>query len=130
MTNEMFTNRFGKAIAIPAIEVPKDVMITIMRLREDYEMRGQHYSLTGILIDLIDRGSSAIRHSWNYAEKSKNSREFAKKAVRMFDANGNIRDPEALRLLAVEHNLVKGLRLTPTASPTDDELEAATAPSA
>ena len=77
MANETFTNRFGKAVPIPEILVPKSVLSSIMRLQEDYAVKGKHYKLTGVVLEVIILGIKARRHSMEYAEKTKDNKAIA-----------------------------------------------------
>ena len=60
------------------------------------------------MLHLIDKGISATRHYWTAADQNKNRRDFAKQAVALFDADGNVKDPAALAQLAISKGLVKG----------------------
>ncbi len=76
--NEQFTTRSGKQVPIPEISLPKDVMVSVMRLREDYAMRGQSLSLTGCVLEMLSKGNDTIRAHWKAAAKNKELRDTGK----------------------------------------------------
>jgi hypothetical protein len=113
------------------LQVPEEYVDYLVALQADYKERGQRKGLIEILIQCIKLGDTAIHRSWEYAEKNKSLRQFSKQATDCFDANGQIKSPEKLRLLAIEHGLIKGMRLTPPSDPPEpsfEELESLTQP--
>jgi hypothetical protein len=104
----VYTNREGQLVPVDAYTVRPTEMISVHRLREDFEQRGEYLSLQGVMLHIIDKGIAATRHYWAASDTNKNRRDFAKQAIHLFDSNGNVRDPEALAKLAIEKGLVKG----------------------
>jgi hypothetical protein len=131
MANEMFTTRSGRQIAVPSLTVPPHITTELMRLREDYEKRGEYLSLLGVLLDVIDKGKRQVRNQWKNGDISKDRRDFAK-AVAPY-----MRDPVAnaveIQKLAVQYNMITGTPVELSESPepdlTEEQLEKATAPS-
>lgn len=103
-----FTKRNGTEVPVEDFTVSAADMVSVMRLQEDFETRGEHLSLKGVMLHLIDKGISSTRHYWTASEQNKNRRDFAKAAVACFNSDGTIRDAETLAKLAIEKNLVKG----------------------
>ena len=104
----MFTNKDGEQVDVVSFAIPPSEMTSLMRLQEDYQERGEHLSMTGVVLEVLNRGKKAIRHSWTQAEKNANARDFSKQAVRFFNTDGTVRDAEGLAALAVAKGLVKG----------------------
>jgi len=142
-TNEMFTTRSGRRVPIKCFTIPADVMVSVMRLQEDHEARGERLSITGIVLAMLDKGEYSIRAHWKAAEKTKAQKGFAKGAAALFGRDGKITDPAAMQALAIKFGLIKGLRVKSdeeesniesdiesdgAPEPTDAELEALTAP--
>jgi hypothetical protein len=135
MANDMFTNRSGHQVAVPDLVIPKHEVVSLMRLQEDYTLRGEHLSLLGVMLDVIDKGKRQVKNQWKNGDLSKNRRDFAK-AVVPFMANP-AKYAKEIQALAKAHGLVNGtivdLSAIPEADPetdnlTEDQLEAATAP--
>ena len=78
MANELFTTRSGKQIPVPEIVLPKNVVTSAMRLREDYALKGQAYSLTGVILEMLSKGNDTIRAHWKAAAKNKELRDTGK----------------------------------------------------
>ena len=132
MANEMFTTRSGRMIPVPILTVLPHVVTSLMALREDYEKRGEYLSLTGVLLDVIDKGIRTVRNQWKNGDVNKDRREFSKKAAAFMS------DPakyaKELIQLAAKYNLVKGQQVELSEAPeeelTEEQLEAATSPEA
>ncbi len=105
------------------LNVPEEYCDWIVTLQSDYRERGIRKGLIEILIDSIKGHDTAVRRSWEYADQSKKTREFSKRAVDCFDANGNVKNAEKLRLLAIEAGLIKGMRITPPSDPQEPSIE-------
>ena len=133
MANELFTTREGQQIPVADLVVPKHIVVSLMRLREDHEARGEYLSLLGVLLNVIDKGTSQQRNQWKNGDLSKNRRDFAKLAAPyMVDT---VKYSKEIKELAVRFGLVPGTPVhmaspEPPAEPelTAEELEAATAP--
>jgi hypothetical protein len=135
MANEMFTTRSGKQIPVPTFSIPAHEVTSLMRLQEDYIQRGEHLSLLGVVLDVLDKGKRQVQNQWKNGDLSKNRRNFAK-AVTVY-----MRDPAKyaaeIAQLARQHGLVNGTAVDlsetveepETEEITEDELEQATAPS-
>ena len=104
----MFTNKNGEEVDVVEFHIPESEMTSLMRLQEDYQERGEHLSMTGVVLEVLNRGKKAIRHSWTQAEKNANARDFSKQAIRFFNSDGTVRDAEGLSALAIAKGLVKG----------------------
>lgn len=141
MANEMFTTRSGKQIPVPTVSIPAHEVTSLMRLREDYEQRGEYLSLLGVLLDVLDKGKRQVQNQWKNGDLSKNRRDFAKSAARyMADP---VKFATELHALAVRYKLVTGTAvdlssIEPEAEEpeapaeaelTEEQLEAATNPS-
>jgi hypothetical protein len=103
-----YTNRQGELVEVESFTISASAMTSIHRLKEDFEQRGEHLSLQGVVLHVLDKGISATRHYWNASEQNKNKREFAKQAAGLFNAQGEVTDLEALKALAIAKGLVKG----------------------
>jgi hypothetical protein len=138
MANELFTTRSGKQVPVPVVTIPASEVVSLMRLREDFIQRGEHLSMLGVLLDVLDKGKRQVRNQWKNGDLSKNRRDFAKAAaVYMADPS---KYAVELQQLAIKHGLVAGTQVelseepeeidaTPTdAELTDAELDAATSP--
>jgi hypothetical protein len=133
MANEMFTTRSGHQVPVATYVILPEHMVSIMRLKEDFEARGEYLSLHGVILDILDKGIRQIRNQWKNGDLSKNQRNFAKSvAVYMSDPSKYSKEIAAL---AVRHGLVKGtqVELSAPSAPeptveelTVEELEAAT----
>jgi hypothetical protein len=107
MANE-FTKRDGSVIEVEDFTVDAAQMTSVLRLKEDFEQRGEYLSIKGVMLHILDKGITSTRHYWSAMDQNKNRREFAKSAARCFNADGSIRDAEGLARLALEKGLVKG----------------------
>jgi hypothetical protein len=140
MANELFTTRSGRQIPVPVVTIPASEVVSLMRLREDFIQRGEHLSMLGVLLDVLDKGNRQVRNQWKNGDLSKNRRDFAKQAaVYMSDPS---KYAVELQQLAIKHGLVAGTQVD-LSSPveeaeileaesveelTETELEAATSP--
>ena len=138
MANEMFTNRFGKQVAIPEITVPKSIMTSIMRLQEDYAVKGKHFKLTGVVLEVLILGIKARRHSMEYAERTKDNKAIAAYIKAQLSAGLPIDRDYVAKLSGVQAKLeseVQGYELDgeiivdDSDTLTDEQLEQATSPS-
>lgn len=137
MANEMFTTRSGRQVPVPVLAIPSGYVTSLMRLQEDYIQRGEHLSLLGVALDVIDKGKSQVRNQWKNGDLSKNRRDFAK-AVAPYMADP-AKFASEIQALARKHGLVAGTQVdlskvngetTGEVPLTEEELEAATAPEA
>lgn len=103
-----FTNREGEVVDVKPYVISASQMTSLHRLQEDFAIRGEHLSLQGVVLHVIDKGIAATKHYWSAADQNKNRRDFAKQAIALFDSDGNVKDPEALAKLAIAKGLVKG----------------------
>lgn len=78
MANELWTNRSGKQLPVPTVIVPVTEVISLLRLQEDFIQRGEHLSMLGVLLDVLDKGRRQVRNQWKNGDLSKNRRDFAK----------------------------------------------------
>lgn len=81
MANKMFTKRNGKQIPVSEftqISIPYEAMTSLLRLQEDYALKGQTYSIAGVILDALDKGVYIIRAHWKAAAKNKELRETGK----------------------------------------------------
>jgi hypothetical protein len=135
---ELFTTRSGKQVPIPEIKLPSTVMTSVMRLQEDYALRGQKLSLTGVVLEMLAVGKDTIERRWNQAAKNKelrNSGKAVREYIRTQSILGKPLDPSEIARLAgmqvsepsavesEEETILDGDELT------DEQLEAATNPS-
>lgn len=136
MANEMFTTRSGRQVAVPDLTIPSHEVTSLMRLQEDFVKRGEHLSLLGVMLDVLDKGKRQVQNQWKNGDLSKNRRNFAK-AVQPYMANPAKYATE-IQNLAKAHGLVNGNAVDLSVVPepdadtdlTEDQLEAATAPQA
>ena len=130
MANETYTIRSGKQIPVPAISIPKDAMTSIMALQERYAEKGKHYTLTGVVLDVLARGVSAINHSLDYAEETKTKKAKADaidRLIRSSLSKGVAPSPEDVVRMAKDLGYnVPSVEGEPEL--TDEELDAATNP--
>lgn len=137
MANETFTNRFGKSVPIPEITVPKSVLTSIMRLQEDYAVKGKHYKLTGVVLEVIILGIKARRHSMEYAERTKDNKAISAYIKAQLSAGLPIDRDHVAKLAGVQQKEstelnsfeLDGEVLTDESDMSDDALDAATQPS-
>jgi hypothetical protein len=136
MANETFTNRFGKQVSVPDILVPKSVLTSIMRLQEDYERKGRHFKLTGVVLEVIILGIKARRHSMEYAERTKDNKAISAYIKAQLASGLPIDREHVAKLSGVQVKLeseVQGYELdgeiiTDESNLTDEQLEQATSP--
>lgn len=137
MANELFTTRSGKQIPVPTVTIPAHEVTSLMRLREDYEQRGEYLSLLGVLLDVLDKGKRQVSNQWKNGDLSKNRRDFAKSAARyMADP---VKFAVELQSLATRYKLITGTAVDLSSIPeppatdepelTEEQLEQATSPS-
>jgi hypothetical protein len=134
MANEMFTTRSGRQVAVPVLVIPSHEVTSLMRLQEDYTARGEHLSMLGVLLDVLDKGKRQVQNQWKNGDLSKNRRNFAK-AVAPYMVNPAKYAAE-ISQLAKAHGLVNGNVVDLSSMPepdqdeiTEEQLDAATAPS-
>ncbi len=137
MANELFTTRSGKQIPIPSYVILPETMVSILRLKEDFEKRNEHLSLHGVILDILDKGIRQVRNQWKNGDLSKNRRDFAKTvAPYMINPAKYAAD---IAQLAKRYGLVNGEQVDlsdtteeetdePTDNPTDEQLEKMTSP--
>lgn len=148
MANEMFTTRSGRQVPVPVLCVPASEVVSLLRLQEDCVQRGEHLSMLGVLLDVLDKGRRQVRNQWKNGDLSKNRRDFAKAAAPFM--SNPAKYAGELQQLAIKHGLVAGTQVDlsgpeeeeeeeeeiPTTdaqesdSLTEEQLEAATAPEA
>lgn len=127
MANEMFTTRLGVQVPVSTYAILPEHMVSIMRLKEDFETRGEYLSLHGVILDILDKGIRQIRNQWKNGDLSKNRRDFAKAvAVYMSDPAKYAKE---ISELAKRHGLVNGTSVELSAPElTEEQLEEATSP--
>lgn len=136
MANETFTNRFGKSVPVPDITVPKSIMTSLMRLQEDYAVKGRNYKLTGVVLEVLILGIKARRNSMRYAETSKDNKAIANYIKAQLQANLPIDREYIAKLSGVQSKIeseVQGYELdgeiiTDESELSIEELEQATSP--
>lgn len=121
MANEMFTTRSGQQIPVSEYHILPDSMISIMRLKEDFEARKEYLSLHGVMLDIIDKGIRQIRNQWKNGDLSKNRRDFSK-AVAAYMVNP-AKYAKEISDLAVRHGLVAGTAVELSDADPEPELE-------
>lgn len=112
MANEngksVFTQKSGQQVEVKDFVIPAHDVVSILRIKEDFEARGEYLSMYGVVSHLISQGITTTRNYWKSQETAKNRRDFAKAAVLCFGSDGSIKDPEQLAKLAQKHGLVAG----------------------
>lgn len=137
MANELFTTRSGKQVPIPTYVILPETMVSILRLKEDFERRGEHLSLHGVVLDILDKGIRQVRSQWKNGDLSKNRRDFAK-AVAPYMVNP-AKYAADIAMLAKQYGLINGTQVDlsdPEPEPespaqdelTEEQLEKMTAP--
>ena len=131
MANDrMFTTRSGRQVPIPVLHVPDTEIASLMRLQEDYTQRGEHLSLLGVLLDVVDKGKRQVKNQWKNGDLSKSRRDFAK-AVTPYMSNP-AKYANEIAQLAKAHGLTNGstvdLSDPEPDEPTEEQLEELTAP--
>src|SRR5882724_549079 len=109
MANELFTTRSGRQVPVPPVTLPAHEVTSLMRLQEDYIQRGEHLSLLGVLLDVLDKGKRQVANQWKNGDLSKNRRDFAK-AVTPYMVNPDKYAAE-INKLAKAHGLVNGTKV-------------------
>jgi hypothetical protein len=107
MANE-FTKKDGTVVEVQDYVISAADMTSLLRLQEDFAERGEHLSIKGVILHVIDKGITTTRNYWTAMGKNKNRREFSKLAAPCFNPDGSIRDVETLTKLAIAKGLVKG----------------------
>lgn len=142
MANKMFTKRNGKQIPVSEftqVSIPYEAMTSLLRLQEDYALKGQTYSIAGVILDALDKGVYTIRAHWKAAQKNKELRETGKNVREYIRVQLALRkpiDPQVVAELSgmsvpqesVDEDTPEILD-TNVADLTDVELDAATSPS-
>lgn len=103
-----FTRRDGVEVSVEPYTLSAADMTSILRLQEDFAERGEHLSVKGVILHIIDKGITTTRNYWTAMGKNKDRREFSKLAAGCFNPDGTIRDVETLTKLAIAKGLVKG----------------------
>ena len=139
MANEMFTTRSGKQIPVPVLNIPATEVVSLLRLQEDFIKRGEHLSMLGVLLDVLDKGRRQVRNQWKNGDLSKSRRDFAK-AVAPYMVNP-AKYAVDIAQLAKQYGLINGNTVDlsdpaaetdveePATDLTEEQLEEATAPS-
>jgi len=139
MANEMFTTRSGKQIPVPVLNIPATEVVSLLRLQEDFIKRGEHLSMLGVLLDVLDKGRRQVRNQWKNGDLSKSRRDFAK-AVAPYMVNP-AKYAADIAQLAKQYGLINGNTVDlsdpeaetdveePETDLTEEQLEEATAPS-
>lgn len=107
MANE-YTKRDGTMVEAQDYVISAADMISLLRLQEDFAERGEHLSIKGVVLHVIDKGITTTRNYWTAIGRNKDRREFSKLAAGCFNPDGTIRDVETLTKLAIAKGLVKG----------------------
>jgi len=129
MANEMFTTRSGKQVPVPVVTLPATEVVSLLRLQEDFIRRGEHLSMLGVLLDVLDKGRRQVRNQWKNGDLSKNRRDFAK-AVAPYMVNP-AKYAVDIAQLAKQYGLINGNTVDlsdPTAESDDQEPETEPAP--
>ena len=129
MANEMFTTRSGKQVPVPVVTLPATEVVSLLRLQEDFIRRGEHLSMLGVLLDVLDKGRRQVRNQWKNGDLSKNRRDFAK-AVAPYMVNP-AKYAVDIAQLAKQYGLINGNTVDlsdPTVESDDQEPETEPAP--
>ncbi len=131
MANEkqLFTTRSGKQVPVPSVTLPATEVVSLLRLQEDFIRRGEHLSMLGVLLDVLDKGRRQVRNQWKNGDLSKNRRDFAK-AVAPYMVNP-AKYAVDIAQLAKQYGLINGNTVDlskPTAESDDQEPETEPAP--
>jgi hypothetical protein len=117
MANEMYTNRQGKMVPVPEVVLPSSTVVTLLRLKEDFEQRGEHLSMLGVVLDVCDKGVRQVKNQWKNGDINKNRRMFSKEAAPY------MRNPAKyaaeISQLAVKWGLVEGSQVD-LSDPTEE----------
>jgi hypothetical protein len=113
-------------------------MTSLMRLQEDYAIKGRNYKLTGVVLEILILGIKARRNTMRYAETTKDNKAVAQYIKAQLHANLPIDREYVAKLSGVQSKLeseIQGYELDgeiitdeSTSELTDLELEAATSP--
>src|SRR5271155_5449329 len=103
-----FTRRDGTVVPIDEYVLTPAEMTTLYRLQEDFAQRGEHLSIKGVILHVLDKGVQTTRNYWAAVDRNKDRRDFAKEAAQCFNPDGSIRDVESLTRLAISKGLVRG----------------------
>ena len=106
MANELFTNRFGKQVPLKTYTVEPSMMVTIMRLQEDFQQRGEHLSIHGVMVHVIDKGIIQTRNYWKNLDRNKAQKQFAKEVTK-YMANPT-KFAKEIKEAAERHGLIEG----------------------
>lgn len=106
MSNELFTTRNGRQVPIPVVTLPATEVVSLMRLKEDHEVRGSHLSLLGVLLDVLDKGKRQVKTQWRNGDLNKDRREFAKAAVPYM--RDTVKYAKELQELAIKYGIIAG----------------------
>jgi hypothetical protein len=120
MANDMhmFTTRSGKQVPVLTIQVPATEVVSLMRLQEDFIRRGEHLSMLGVLLDVLDKGRRQVRNQWKNGDLSKSRRDFAK-AVAPYMVNP-AKYAVDIAQLAKQYGLINGNSVD-LSDPTEEE---------
>jgi hypothetical protein len=103
-----YTKRDGSVVEVEDYTISAADMTSLLRLQEDFAERGEHLSIKGVLLHVIDKGITQTRNYWTAMGRNKDRRDFSKFAASCFNPDGTVRDAETLAKLAIEKGLVKG----------------------
>jgi hypothetical protein len=79
MANEqLFTTKKGLRVPVKEFQLTPSMMLSLMRLQEDFQSRGEHLSMTGVVIHVIDKGIQTTRNYWKNIEQSTRRRNLGK----------------------------------------------------
>jgi len=121
MANEMYTNRKGQMVPVPEVVLPPSTVVTLLRLKEDFEARGEHLSMLGVVLDVCDKGVRQVKNQWKNGDINKNRRMFSKEAAPY------MRNPAKyaaeISQLAVKWGLVEGSQVDLSDTDPTEEVE-------
>ena len=126
---QLFTTRSGKQAPVPVVTLPATEVVSLLRLQEDFIRRGEHLSMLGVLLDVLDKGRRQVRNQWKNGDLSKNRRDFAK-AVAPYMVNP-AKYAVDIAQLAKQYGLINGNTVDlsdPTAETDAEEPETEPAP--
>lgn len=134
MANELFTTRSGKQVPIVPFTLDGPMMISILRIKEDFIARGEHLSTYGVVSTVLDKGLQATRNYWKNAAKQKENRDLGK--VIQYMLTRKVPLPQIAQFLEEKTGkkvVLESPEETETdeiseSELTDEELDAATAP--
>lgn len=78
MANETFTTRSGKQVPIVPFTLDGPMMVSVLRIKEDFAKRGEHLSTYGVVATILDKGLQATRNYWKNSAKQKENRDLGK----------------------------------------------------